>query len=268
MCYVGGVRSSDTDVEMHFYLGDFGLFVPRLPLTGKPYDVEFDYTARDGAIHMMENGKLVEHTAVIAAKGWIKATDVIRSEYRGTDYYSPVYECHLQFDCEWGGGQTLTATVTKCSFLAGMLVDFVGYGDYVWANGSDHKVAISMGRYRGNDIAYAEYDGEFKDEEIQPGESFEWEDTGFISSHPEYAFDAIKVLFDDTYEMEYILRNQWDMNHIPYEIYDRNCDPTLSANYKQEELHRFPPARTCWTYTFTEADYDAAVACDNYLNTK
>jgi hypothetical protein len=245
------IGGNDTEVFVRWGFGledeYFDIIVPNLPVLGEPYNVRFDHEALDAYIHC----GIVEYRAVVTVTGWMKVKGVV--DVFGE--YVPDYDCELQFDCRWGEGETLKATITSICFYSTVLVDDAGYGYFTWVNDSEHEIALTVPHY-----PYLEGHNAFEDEVVPPGGRFEMEVDGFVASPvPMQLAWNMTVSFDGgAHEITYELGNMNDI--IPEDVYDSDCDPTRNENYVREDLNRYSPARTKWTYTFTNADYNAAVA--------
>ena len=122
-------------------------------------------------------------------------------------------------------------------------VDPPGIGHFVWVNASDHRITMTV-------------NGQFEDEIMLPGERISKTMIGFIALPPSpdlYVMHGIEIVFDDgpyggvfTRPMEYPA--------APY-------NPCDEYNYEMgEEYKESGMLQRQWTYTFTNADYDAAVA--------
>jgi hypothetical protein len=114
------IAGDDTEVSVRWWFGledeVFGIIVPNLPVLGEPYNVRFDHEALDAYIHR----GIVEYPAVVTVTGWMKVKGAVDmfGEYR------PDYDCELQFDCRWGEGETLKATITSICFY-GFFIEIV-----------------------------------------------------------------------------------------------------------------------------------------------
>ena len=127
--------------------------------------------------------------------------------------------------------------------------DFGGFSYFIWANDSDHRITLSVAREYGELV--------IENEIIEPGESFESEkvDGGMADCpSPSDYIRYMTVAFEDGIEALYVT------GILPPRDSDYSKqDPTIDWNY-EEEVTVSHAVRTRWTYTFTNADYDAAVA--------
>ena len=122
-------------------------------------------------------------------------------------------------------------------------VDPPGIGHFVWVNASDHRITMTV-------------NGQFEDEIMLPGERISKTMIGFIALPPSpdlYAMHGIEIVFDDgpyggvfTRPKEYPAAPYNPCNEKEYVWEDMPVENDLS--------------HWVWTYTFTNADYDAAVA--------
>ena len=118
--------------------------------------------------------------------------------------------------------------------------DPLGYSLFIWSNESDHRITMTV-------------TDRFEKKEIFPGESLLQEEVGFIIplSLEEYTGNGVTVVFDDGSFGGVFFRTD--------KVTAFN--PCLECNYTVERSNidgYIPYVR--WTYTFTNADYDAAVA--------
>ncbi len=133
-----------------------------------------------------------------------------------------------------------------------IIVEYIGYSYFVWINESDHVIFLSGAR---NGPTH-----DFTDKVIQPGESLEKTGIGFVSPPiPVQYSPVMTVVFDDgAYQATYDYHDQ----PIP-EGYNIKYDLTWTENYVREEVDSPNGCEPClgarWTYTFTNADYEAAV---------
>ena len=122
-------------------------------------------------------------------------------------------------------------------------VDPPGIGHFVWVNASDHRITMTV-------------NGQFEDEIMLPGERISKTMIGFIALPPSpdlYVMHGIEIVFDDgpyggvfTRPKEYPAAPYNPCNEKVYVWEDMPVENDLS--------------HWVWTYTFTNADYDAAVA--------
>lgn len=121
------------------------------------------------------------------------------------------------------------------------MVDRPGFSHYTWQNDSDHTITMTV-------------KGEFDNEKILSGECITKTLIGFIEppSLWDYLRHGMKITFDDgTYGGVFPLS---DNRTAPYDV-------SWEGNYKQGELYEIKEClHRDWTYTFTNADYEAAVA--------
>lgn len=125
-----------------------------------------------------------------------------------------------------------------CDKDNGDCVDSLGIGYFNWVNESDHRITMTV-------------NGQFEDETILPGACISKSMMGGIASAPSpdmYAMHGIEIVFDDGPYGGIFTRPELYPT-APYNL----CD---EYNYSWEDM----PGCRVWTYTFTNADYDAAVA--------
>lgn len=128
--------------------------------------------------------------------------------------------------------------------------DYGGFSYFIWANDSDHRITLSVAREYGELV--------IENEIIEPGESFESErvDGAIAYCPPPLSYIRyVEVVFEDGTKAIYIKGYQPPRDS---DYYSRQ-DPTIDWNY-EEEVTASHAVRTRWTYTFTNADYEAAVA--------
>lgn len=133
------------------------------------------------------------------------------------------------------------------------ITDWNTHNYYVWVNNSDHKISLSFEEYYGTSYRYM-----FENVILEPGEKHE-EIVSIEGTYPPGWNWRVTVLFDDgTYVAKYGYGVEKPTN------YDWHYDPTLESNYAFEEVKNPEGCRQCpgkrWTYTFTDEDYEAAVA--------
>ena len=119
-------------------------------------------------------------------------------------------------------------------------VDPPGIGHFVWVNASDHRITMTV-------------NGQFEDEIMLPGERISKTMIGFIALPPSpdlYVMHGIEIVFDDgpyggvfTRPKEYPAAPYNPCNEKEYVWEDMPVENDLS--------------HWVWTYTFTNADYDA-----------
>ena len=121
-------------------------------------------------------------------------------------------------------------------------VDPPGIGHFVWVNASDHRITMTV-------------NGQFEDEIMLPGERISKTMIGFIfpPSPRSYTIEGMKISFDDgPYGGVFSIPTEYPI--APY-------NPCDEYNYEMgEEYKESGMLQRQWTYTFTNADYDAAVA--------
>lgn len=128
--------------------------------------------------------------------------------------------------------------------------DYGGFSYFIWANDSDHRITLSVAREYGELV--------IENEIIEPGESFESERVDGAIAYcppPSSYIRYVEVVFEDGTKAIYIKGYQPPRDS---DYYSRQ-DPTIDWNY-EKEVTVSHAVRTRWTYTFTNADYDAAVA--------
>lgn len=123
-------------------------------------------------------------------------------------------------------------------------VDLECVSHYIWQNDSDHRIRMTIYDRLWNEA------GEWIsgiEEEMLPGEYIFRKDSD-MGEHPSPKFrKGIKMVFDDgPYGGSFSF---YDSFYSPYNI-------ALERNFKQQREGDIMK----WTYTFTNADYDAAVA--------
>lgn len=122
----------------------------------------------------------------------------------------------------------------------GLHGDPPGYSLFIWSNESDHRITMTV-------------TDRFEKKEILPGESLLQEEVGFIIplSLEEYTGNGVTVVFDDGPYGGVFFRTD------KVEAFN----PCFECNYTVERSNIDGYIGFCrWTYTFTNADYDAAVA--------
>ena len=121
-------------------------------------------------------------------------------------------------------------------------VDPPGIGHFVWVNASDHRITMTV-------------NGQFEDEIMLPGERISKTMIGFIfpPSPRSYTIEGMKISFDDG--------SYGGVFSIPTEYPTAPYNPCDEYNYEMgEEYKESGMLQRQWTYTFTNADYEAAVA--------
>ncbi len=139
-----------------------------------------------------------------------------------------------------------------------------GYGDparesyYVWVNKSDHTITFTLDRF--DPLPDREDFLPVTDEKtLESNGQIELTGGGMAySPPPSDLFDKMTITFHDGTEVVYCRRDyvppHIDLLPLP-ESYNKQYDPTFNSNYVQEDVKN----GTRWTYTFTNADYEAAV---------
>ena len=121
-------------------------------------------------------------------------------------------------------------------------VDMASVGHYVWQNESDHRITLTV-------------IGRFENEVLLPKERISKTMIGFIfpPSPRSYTIEGMKISFDDgPYGGVFSIPTEYPI--APY-------NPCDEYNYEMgEEYKESGMLQRQWTYTFTNADYDAAVA--------
>lgn len=121
-------------------------------------------------------------------------------------------------------------------------VDMASVGHYVWQNESDHRITLTV-------------IGRFENEVLLPKERISKTMIGFIfpPSPRSYTIEGMKISFDDG--------SYGGVFSIPTEYPTAPYNPCDEYNYEMgEEYKESGMLQRQWTYTFTNADYDAAVA--------
>ena len=125
--------------------------------------------------------------------------------------------------------------------------DWASVGRYIWENNSDHTIMVTVF-------------GEFEDELLSPGGRIvkEKDNLGSTIIHfHTYVRKGMSIIFDDGPYGGVFDEN--DVNNDP------QPSPRDWKNCEYEEIEEPDPGiyykrMGIWTYTFTNADYDAAVA--------
>ena len=138
---------------------------------------------------------------------------------------------------------TIAFLIAGCSDKDDENVDMASVGYYVWQNESDHRITLTV-------------IGRFENEVLLPKERISKTMIGFIALPPSpdlYVMHGIEIVFDDgpyggvfTRPKEYPAAPYNPCNEKEYVWEDMPVENDLS--------------HWVWTYTFTNADYDAAVA--------
>jgi hypothetical protein len=125
---------------------------------------------------------------------------------------------------------------------------------YTWINESNHEITLSTNGLSEDDVRH------FENIILPSGEQHE-----IMLKYPVMLLSRpgpphkMTVLFDDRTEIVYDLSGSM----LPPELYNPDYNPTLTQNYTEEEVKKpeayLQPTGTRWTYTFTDADYEAAV---------
>lgn len=151
----------------------------------------------------------------------------------------------------------LGVVTAGCEKKPKTIVDWLTYNYYVWVNESNHSITLSVDGWFNT-----ARDG-FKDLLLKPGEKHE----EMIGSDLYVWYDwTVAVLFDDgLYGTEFSWHYDVYGNGRPLpEDYDVRYNPVVEENYDSEEVKNPNGCRQCagvrWTYTFTDDDYEAAVA--------
>ena len=124
-----------------------------------------------------------------------------------------------------------------CDKDSGESVDPPGISYFNWVNESDHRITMSV-------------IGQFENEIMLPGECILKTMIGFVfpPSPRSYTIEGVKISFDDGI--------YGGVFSIPTEYPTAPYNPCDDYNYFWEDEVEY----RVWTYTFTNADYDAAVA--------
>jgi hypothetical protein len=132
------------------------------------------------------------------------------------------------------------------------IIDNASVGYYTWINASSHTITLAV------EGGYANFESTESDKLkiiLAPNERYNDMKFGIIP--PGVSWKKMTVLFDDG---EY----GWTFGYEQPrpENYNRQYDPTLEYNYLSEVVKNPEGCSQCagnrWTYTFTDADYDAA----------
>jgi hypothetical protein len=137
---------------------------------------------------------------------------------------------------------TIAFLIAGCSDKDDENVDMASVGYYVWQNESDHRITLTV-------------IGRFENEVLLPKEHISKTMIGFIfpPSPRSYTIEGMKISFDDgPYGGVFSIPTEYPI--APY-------NPCDEYNYEMgEEYKESGMLQRQWTYTFTNADYDAAVA--------
>ncbi|WP_280743992.1 MULTISPECIES: hypothetical protein [unclassified Parabacteroides] len=136
-----------------------------------------------------------------------------------------------------------------------VIVDYNAYTYVTWVNSSDFKVKLSVIYCPG----YSHEDG--FETELIPGESHEIMVVGMGGSSG-FCAEKVSVMFDENSGVEFTV--QYDGHIIPYPVdYEAGYNLAYNKNYEIEEVKSPEGCSECygdrWTYTFTNADYEAVV---------
>ncbi len=142
---------------------------------------------------------------------------------------------------------------TSCKDKEIVIVDHNGYGYYHWVNESEHSITLSLEATHVPDF----------EETLAPGDSYSITHLGMGDAIPPGSGDdwRMTVFFDD--ETHNVIFERDDDVLLPVG-YDQKFNPILVQNYRKEIVESPEGCEEClgarWTYTFTDADYDAAIA--------
>ncbi len=122
--YINIEKVSDTEVSlwlssiwqiMEDKLKTFVIDIPELPVSGKPYDVNFDYISRDTIVRYdddISSDEFVEyHSVRTSISGWMKEETGTWGETRSTPA-TPHYICDITIDCTIDGKE-LSLRITE-----------------------------------------------------------------------------------------------------------------------------------------------------------
>lgn len=99
-CFLDVWKVSDTEIYMYVIMvadgTTFRVQIPIIPLTGKSYDVAFDYTSND--VFVMHNGiKYFSNTANV--QGWIRRKDVKANNNTRSTLVRHDFDCEINISC-------------------------------------------------------------------------------------------------------------------------------------------------------------------------
>ena len=137
---------------------------------------------------------------------------------------------------------TIAFLIAGCSDKDDENVDMASVGHYVWQNESDHRITLTV-------------IGRFENEVLLPKEHISKTMIRFIfpPSPRSYTIEGMKISFDDG--------SYGGVFSIPTEYPTAPYNPCDEYNLEMgEEYKESGMLQRQWTYTFTNADYDAAVA--------
>lgn len=142
----------------------------------------------------------------------------------------------------------------------GTIDEVVGESRFIWRNRSDHVIRFIAREYtnynpREEALLFEQY--------LRPDRSFEYFQFGGFGDAPwpeDVEFSSVTVRFDDQEEVTYVRK----IENFPYGIlsppegYPEEHELFLADSYKKETTKTNGLISTTWTYTFTNADYEAA----------
>lgn len=163
----------------------------------------------------------------------------------------------------------VTGSFAGCNYSK-VIIDAVGISYHVWVNNSDYTVTVSGPNAYDGDTYPLPGEKNFE-VELAPGESY----TGIRHGEMGYApppygmFLKISVGFDDgddVYDVEFSVEygregDVYTSTYLPLD-YDSDYHLYVEENYVSENVDSPQGCSECvgrrWTYTFTNADYEAA----------
>ena len=129
-----------------------------------------------------------------------------------------------------------------------VIIDYIGVSYFIWGNNSDYQIKFSGRGYELN----------LENEIIQPGNSLEKEARNMgIPLSPMGQFSEITLVFDENIKAIYghpTTPSEYQNSDVNY---NQPYNPVWDGNYALEKLDAYAHR---WTYTFTNADYEAARA--------
>jgi hypothetical protein len=144
-----------------------------------------------------------------------------------------------------------------------VIVDPPAFCYVTWKNNSEHEVLVSVVLDGDNHFHNPDTNRGFKIG-LMPGGNFTAMTAGMGLPYTPFLFD-VSVLFDETYGVKFWIQSEGNKVTFQPSDYEKRYHLTSYDNYTYEtgvSPHGIPAyaAGTQWTYTFTNADYEAAVA--------
>ncbi len=150
-----------------------------------------------------------------------------------------------------------------------VIIDYSGYSYYVWVNDSDYTITISSSDARLYDPENPSQGKTWFEAELAPGEKCTEIYDMMAGTMPPMVIPKISVEFDDgtnTYSVEFSVEygregDVYTSTYLPLD-YDSDYHLYVEENYVSENVDSPQGCSECvghrWTYTFTNADYEAA----------